>query len=178
MRQIYCVNVSETSAAPAAAFVLDDFKDAYAAYERMTASAGEDPLFSFVSTALDADTVLVAFDEPQQACELMAKLPHGAKVYGVCLANLMPSQATAGIETACKHFGCIWQGVFLITKKPAKVIALSGKPRMGWRRRKLSEATDRLIACVRAGVSIEEAVELFGASKKQRTQARRNLILV
>lgn len=178
MRQIACINICSEKASDAATFVLADFKDAYAAYEHMTSSANEEQNFEFIDKATQADSVVIAYESAQEVCEYVATLHTGTKVYGICLGDIMPSQAIASIETACKRNECGWQGVLLISKEPVVVAALQKKPRLGWWRRKLSEATDRLIACVRAGVSVQEAADLFGASKKQRVQANRNLILL
>lgn len=178
MRQIYCVNLCGEKAAEAAAFVLSDFKDAYAAYEQMSSVAGAEKSYSFVEKASKADTVVVAYEHVEDACEYVASLKPNTKVYGIAVADVLPSQAITGLDTACKRKSCTWQGSLVITKEPVVVVALQKKPRLGWWRRKLSEAIDRLIACARAGVSIQEAPDLFGATKKQRTQAGRNLILV
>lgn len=197
MRRICCVNLCESgtgvaaggaataaaaggaaTAADAAAFVLADFQDAYAAYERMSSSADDAAAFEFVTKAKKADTVVVAYKDADAACEYITGLSAQTKVYGISFGDVMPSQAIAGLDSACKRNDCLWQGTMIVTKEPVVVTALQKKPRMGWWRRKLSEATDRLIACVRAGISIQEAPDLFGASKKQRSQASRNLILV
>lgn len=178
MRHIYCENLCADEAAEAAAFVLDDFKDAYGAYEHMSSSVDEDPSFEFLEDTAKADVTVLVFTNPDKACEGIAHLSAGTKVYGICLGDLMPSQALAGLETACKQKSCTWQGLLLITKEPRVVSALQKKPRLGWWRRKLSEGIDRLIACVRAGVSVQEAPDLFGATKKQRVQAARNFMLV
>lgn len=178
MRHIYCANLCGDKASQAASFVLDDFKDAYIAYDGMSASVQDEPSFDFVENAESANVAVIAYELAEDACEYIAKLPAKTKVYGICFGDVMPSQATAGLGTACKRSECIWQGMLLCTKKPVVLLALQGKPRLGWWRRKLSEATDRLIACIRAGVSIKEAADLFGATKKQRAQANLDLILV
>lgn len=168
----------EEETAEAADFVLTDFKDAYAAYERMTSAADSESDFEFVEKLALADTVVVAYKNADGACEYVARLNAQTKVYGICFADVMPSQAIAGLDSACKRSDCVWQGTLLVTKEPVVLMALQKKPRLGWWRRKLSEATDRLIACVRAGVSVKEAADLFGATKKQHAQADRNLILI
>lgn len=180
MRRICCVNLcrTEAEAFEAAALLLADFEDAYAAYEKMSSAADSEPDFEFIKKSKLADAVAVAFDNADALCAQVAKLSAGTQVYGVYLGDALPSQAVMGVDTACKRNDCAWQGSLLIAKDPAKVAVLMTKPRLGWRRRKLSEGIDRLIACARAGISIQAAPELFGATKKQALQAKRNLIIV
>lgn len=179
MRYIYFSNLCSGQTFEAASFVLADFKDAYVAYERMSSGTVEEPGFVFVdeATVKPADTALFAFDNADTLCESVSYLAPNTNVYGIHLGDALPSQAFAGVETACKRADCTWCGVLLITKEPDKIMGLKNKPRLGLRRRKLSEATDRLIACVRAHVSVLKAAELFGATKKQRVSAKRNFIL-
>lgn len=192
-----------TAAAWAAAnFVLADFKDAHAAYERMssgghahgageatgsgaelTTNSGAGPAtnasFAFVDDAAQATVAVIAFEEADAACAQAAALSEGTKVYGIRFdQDVFPTQAGQELELTCKQHDLVYEGLLLIGLEPAKVANYQGKPRLGWRRRKLSEATDRLIACVRAGISAKEAADVFGATKKQRVQAARNVIIV
>lgn len=180
MRNIATCNECGAETAAAAQFVLADFKDAYAAYESMGQPSDEDgPAFEFVTDAAAANVAVIAFDAPDAACARVAHLAAGTQIYGIRIdADMFPSQAGSELELACKQHELAYMGALLVSKEPQGVAKLAGKPRMGWRRRKLSEATDRLIACVRAGISVQEAAEAFGASKKQRLHAKRNLIIV
>lgn len=215
MKQIALINAcyeAQAAAAQAAAnFVFADFKDAYAAYERMSScghahgvgeatgeAAGEVPgggndepatnsgaelttnaSFAFVDDAAQATVAVIAFEEADAACAQADALSEGTKVYGIRFGqDVFPTQAGQELELTCKQHDLVYEGLLLVGLEPAKVANYQGKPRLGWRRRKLSEATDRLIACVRAGISAKEAADVFGATKKQRVQAARNVIIV
>lgn len=164
-------------AAEAAAFVLADFKDAYAAYEGMSSPVTDEPSYEFVEAAEQANVVVLAYSEVDVAAQRLGKLAPATKVYGIQLdEDVLPSNAARGLAVFCKQHELSWMGELLITEEIAKIAALQHKPRLGWRRRRLSEATDRLIACVRAGISAANAADVFGATKKQRAFAARNLI--
>lgn len=188
MRKIATINVCEV-AKVAADFVLDDFKDAYAAYERMssghthvgenTAEGDAESVFEFVDKLIDANVAVVAFDNADAACKRAKKLKAGTAVYGIRFdQDVFPTQAGQELDLTCKQRDLNYKGLLLVGLEPTKVERYQGKPRLGLRRRKLSEATDRLIACVRAGISVQEAADVFGATKKQRAQAARNVIIV
>lgn len=184
MRSIVLITACEHEAAKqAASFVTADFKDAYVAYEQMSSVANvvanREQTFEFVTKLVDANVAVVAFDSVNCAAKTIKKLTPNTKVYGIQFdLDVLPSNAAHGLETLCKQRGLDWMGELLVSKETTSVCALQGKPRLGWRRRKLSEATDRLIACVRAGISVQDAVSLFGASKKQAAFAKRNLIVL
>lgn len=204
MRRIAICNECSEGAAAAASFVLDDFQDAYAAYERHSLNtlgpleADESPGASFEfctpfegagdvgnATAYDSadnaapiDVALIAFDDISSACSRALSFEEGICIYGIRFnESVFPSQATRELEMTCRQHNLKWMGALLVSRDAQSVARLKDKTRMGWRRRKLSEATDRLIACVRSGISVHEAAEVFGATKKQRVQAQRNLII-
>lgn len=184
MKNIVLVNTCKGEAAAAAEFVLADFKDAYAAYEHMSVSAnsgedGAESTFAFVDSPAEASVAVIAFENADTACEQAADLEPSTSVYGIRFdQDVFPTQAGQELELACKQHDLAYQGLLLVGLESIKIERYRGKPRLGWRRRKLSEATDRLIACVRAGISVKEAPDVFGASKKQRVQAARNVIIV
>lgn len=188
MRKITVINVCGDAKA-AADFVLADFRDAYAVYERMSSGHSHDcekiaggdnePAFEFVEKLTEANAAIIAFEDADAACKRAKKLKAGAAVYGIRFdQDVFPTQAGQELDLTCKQRNLAYKGLLLIGLEPAKVTNYQGKPRLGLRRRKLSEATDRLIACVRAGISVQEAADVFGATKKQRAQAARNTIIV
>lgn len=182
MHRIFEINACGESKAEAAWFVLDDLKDAYAAYEHMSGGAiapSEDAAYEFVAEVADANVAIIAFDNDDAALSELAKLKSDMAIYAIRFdSDVFPSQAGAALERACKQQDKKWLGELLISIDVEKLLRFEGKPRMGWRRRKLSEATDRFIACIRAGISVGEAPALFGATKKQAAHAERNLIIV
>lgn len=186
---------ANATVAEAARFVLDDFKDAYAAYERMSSGADSAPSFEFVDSILCFEeqlvetqaqpsepchnVLLLVFDSADKAAEYLTKVPANIEIYGIQFdQDVLPSNAARGLETLCKQRNLKWMGELLVGRELQRVVALKSKPRLGWRRRKVAEATDRLIACVRAGITVEQGAEMFGATKKQTAFAKRNLIVI
>lgn len=77
------------------------------------------------------------------------------------------------LEQACLHAGRVWHGGLVVSN--AKLVsALFHTARMGRARRPISEATDTLVAAVRAGVSLRDMVALSGGSAHERATALHN----
>lgn len=146
---------------PAVAHLLADLTEACAVYERVY-GAGADG---------DAVVIGLAADAERGA---PPELPTGARVYAVCVtggADPAPAlDALDGLAKRCAAAGLSWRGGLAVTDAAA-VAASAGAPRMGWRRRRVSEAVDRLVAAIRAGADFP--VEAVSPSRYARLMARR-----
>ena len=161
-------------------FVLSDFRDALAAYARISGTAvprmqifaGDDP-----GDTLPADTVILsshvdtaehaldAFSSLCTSIDTAETLIEEQRVYALfCLAGsrTAPDVLSHHCRALCDQHGFTWCGMLVIDNANA-LARHSGQPRLGFWRRPASEATDRLIGAVRAGLPISKAQQLAGA---------------
>lgn len=103
----------------------------------------------------------------------------GARAFAVCALD---SPDAGGAESSfrtlrdwCAERGARWCGG-LAVGGGGLVPLVRNEPRMGMLRRPVSERMDQLIGAIRAGLSVAEAAERFGAPKALLTQASRGMI--
>ena len=101
------------------------------------------------------------------------RLRDGMRIYAICTTNECdPGQAHLSLEVLrlfCRENNLVWGGGLCVAGAAA-VAAFAHTERMGRKRRGCSEAIDRLIGAVRAGLSIADAARRFGSTD------RRNII--
>ena len=154
-RRIALVDASGTASTSA---LLADAAEALPVYawlaglaepEVVTAHAGRD--------IPSCDTVLLAL-ELGAACPRVEELPvgytlTGTSVYALLCTDGDPEVAAyliAELEERCDQRGLRWQGALAVGN--ARLLPhLSGRPRMGWARRRVSEAVDQLLIALLAG---------------------------
>lgn len=95
------------------------------------------------------------------------RLRDGMRVYAICTTNECdPGQAHLSLEVLrlfCHGNNLVWGGGLCVAGAAA-VAAFARTERMGRKRRGCSEAIDRLIGAVRAGLSIADAARHFGST--------------
>lgn len=162
-----------------ASLLLDDFAEAFAVYERLSARTfGEEvgavcerlPLErSAGQTGRRCDAAILAAalrsaggnaPEPQpgraaaDAQDVLAKLPARTPIYVLATVNDADAQPgrefLARLEEACREADLTWMGSLLVADARL-VAAVQSTARMGIWRRRTSEAVDELIAHVRMG---------------------------
>ena len=161
-------------------FVLSDLQDALAAYARMSDTAVPDMtvlgtgggaqlppvdtviLSVYARTAAEAgDSLRSLYSSPHVVDALIEE----RRIYGLaCIAS--PEDALGPLsrefESLTRQTGLTWCGMLGIGN--ADVLAgYDGYPRLGFWRRPVSEALDRLIGAVRSGLPISESQRLAGA---------------
>lgn len=103
----------------------------------------------------------------------------GARVFAICALDAPdvhgaePSFRT--LREWCAERGARWCGG-LAVDGGGLVPLVRNEPRMGMLRRPVSERMDQLIGAIRAGLSVAEAADRFGAPKALRAQAERGVI--
>lgn len=116
--------------------------------EIVTVRSGED--------LADCDTVLLAL-ELGAAAPRIEELPlshasTGARVYALLCADDDPGVAThalAALEERCGERGLAWRGG-LVVGDAGLLPSMARRPRMGWARRRISEALDQLLIALLA----------------------------
>lgn len=124
---------------PAVSHLLADLTEAHAVYEHV------------YGPGMDGAAVvlgLAAGTHPD-----LPSLPRGARVYAICVTDAPdPAPAADALDNLarrCVARGLRWMGGLAVAN--GSVVAYSARsPRMGWRRRRVSEAVDRLIAAIRS----------------------------
>lgn len=161
-----------------ASLLLDDFAEAFAVYERLSAQTfGEEigavcerfPLernaeqdgrrcdAAILAAALNAEENAPG-PRPDRAAadaqDALAKLPVRTPIYVLATVNdadVQPGREfLARLEEACREAGLTWMGSLLVADARL-VAAVQRTARMGVWRRRTSEAVDELIAHVRMG---------------------------
>lgn len=194
---LICANDADTTGI--ARWLLDDFQDALLAYDRASSvpSARLDPpAFERIDDARTVDlsrcdTLVVGFSLAAGAAnaadtlDIQAERPaQGLRpetpVYAIGVTDAyepeLAEPAFSEISRWCQANGLAWSGG-LIMGGGSLAPALIRSPRMGMMRRRWSEAMDRLIAAVRAGLTVKRAAETFGATPAQMRAARRDVVL-
>ena len=184
-KMIGVIDAAEQGGCGATRAVLADFEDALLAYDRASntstsAEGAESPRFAH-GRFETCDALVVAFENTPavEALSMVARLAP-TRVYGICVTSgtveLEDENRFYPLISACEDAGDTWCGGILLPH--AGLIARQSRsPRMGFMRRPRSETTDRLIAGVRAGLTVEQAARTFGATPQQLDAAKRNLIL-
>lgn len=161
---------------PAYSYILDDFVDAFSFYARVNAQY-QDDIPKLERFELDEGTALNGFDTVVFATFLQEHAEQGthdglahemADRWKSALQKLQPQTRVylivaqessdpnvavpllASVGQVCAELGLAWCGG-MIVPKAVKRAKYAHAPRMGWRRRKLSEASDRLILAIRCG---------------------------
>lgn len=95
------------------------------------------------------------------------RLRKGMRIYAICTTNECdPDQANLSLEVLrlfCHDNNLVWGGGLCVAGAAA-VAAFAHTERMGRKRHGCSEAIDRLIGAVRAGLSIADAARRFGST--------------
>ncbi|WP_455139612.1 hypothetical protein [Thermophilibacter sp.] len=154
-------DISAGAADPAVAHLLADLAEACAVYERVY-GAGADGDAAVLGLATGAEM------------GALPELPPGARVYAVCVTDgtdpAPALDALGELARRCAAAGLAWRGGLAVID--ADVVARAVRcPRMGWRRRRVSEAIDRLVAAIRAGADFP--TEAVDPSRYARLMARR-----
>lgn len=118
------------------------------------------------------------FDELKTFAEEGGLVPHGL-VYAVCTAGAGSARQApprlSHLSDWCASYAATWCGA-LVVEDGARAAWMAGLPRMGLARRNVSEAMDRLVAAVRAGLTVRQAARIFGATRRQAELAERGII--
>ena len=161
-------------------FMLSDFQDALTAYARMSDTAVPDmAMFGSDDAApsFPADTMILSIYahtavEARVSLRSLRGSPRIAdalieerRVYGIaCIASpegaLVP--LSREFESLTRQMGLTWCGMLGIGNADA-LSSYDGYPRLGFWRRPVSEALDRLIGAVRSGLPISESQQLAGS---------------
>lgn len=160
-------------------YILDDFMDAFAFYARrgatdaqsiprLTRIAGPD-MNEYPCAKTGYDALVFAHPVPKQAAgpalqpddattrlfeQALHRLCPNGRVYAIAALESRRTDDAEAFFAAwaalCAHANRAWCGG-LAVPEAHKRARWAKAPRMGWRRRKLSEAIDRLILAVRTG---------------------------
>lgn len=138
-----------------------DFAEALPVYAELAGMAAPELVLVDDARAADGcDTVLLGalFDAGEKSERLAACLRScapGTRVYALGATDTRDPRSAvptlAALVDACEELGLLWMGSVMMGHA-ALLPNVAGCPRMGWARRRTSEAVDRLIAAVRAGL--------------------------
>lgn len=161
--RIALVNASSRADEKITRYLLDDLAEALPVYARLAGVASPELSYAAPGEKIDAcDTVLLghALRDVAAAQEIIAtQVAPDARVYA--LAHLRDSADNetpprfSQMEACCAAAGARWMGG-LIVCEGSLVLSAAGSPRMGWKRRWVSEPLDRLIMALLAGSSFDE----------------------
>ena len=156
-RRVALVNVDSSAGEKITRHLLDDLAEALPVYARLADITTPELVRPAPGGRIPrCDTVLLcgALSDPGPACEAAAEVMPGTRVYA--LAHLR-GRGSAGatpsfspLEAACKTVGARWMGGLVVCGDEL-VLPAAGSPRMGWRRRWVSEPLDQLIFALLAG---------------------------
>lgn len=143
------------------------------------------------------DTIIVGYELPEGASDAWlpaaidelagsktdekggGSISPGTRVFAVCALDAPDArEAEPSFRTLrewCAERGARWCGGLAVCGG-GLVPLVRNEPRMGMLRRPVSERMDQLIGAIRAGISVAEAAERFGAPKALLTQASRGMI--
>lgn len=158
--------------------LLADFAEALPVYARLAGMAA--PELAHARCDRDVagcDTVLIGLmlgaGAPDAGELPLSYAEPGTRVYALVCTEGEPGFAAQELEALaerCGARGLRWMGG-LAVGDAAVLPRVAGRARMGWARRRVSEAVDRLIAAVRAGLPAVD--ELARPSRWARAVARR-----
>lgn len=147
-RRVALVDAAPAPGSPTT-LVLADLAEALPVYARLAHVAA--PELAPARDLADCDTVLLALPADGGA---VPEPPRGARVYAVAVApGHDPAPARDRLDAArarCEGRGARWMGGLALGG--AEMVARTTRsPRMGWLRRRASEAADRLLMALLAG---------------------------
>lgn len=138
-------------------YLLDDFKDALAAYARI--SRTHTPTFAFKIDD-NADTVVIACAEPleiRSCCNVLDALSPQTRIYVIaCTASPNPANLLNDLQKlddSCTQRSLRWCGALAVGSSDVLERSIE-QPRMSAWRRWASEAMDRFIGAVRCGDTV------------------------
>lgn len=164
---------------PGLVFLLEDFKDAYTAYARIS----DTKLPSFESMKLAEGHPTGTFDaivlairqggsntaealDATRLSALSAIAQHGTRLYAIVETDGTDPEAARGVlarlQRNAQTGNILWGGATVLAMGGLSA-KLCGSPRMGALRRPFSEAIDKLVGAVRMGCSVKRAQQLGGA---------------
>ncbi len=159
-QHIALINVARPQDESLTRLLLGDFKDALAAYARI--SCAHTPTFALKPDE-HADTVIIACTDPldfQKCSDILDALFSQTRVYTIaCTASPEPTELLPHLEklhTLCGQHSFQWCGAFAIGSSDVLKRKIN-QPRMGLWRRWSSEAMDRFIGVVRCGETVANA---------------------
>lgn len=159
------------------AFILDDFEEAFGVYARLDADpeAFIPQISRIAPGSLRADgerarahfdTVVLgyAFNDDESTCRIVnlirdlvahSSFSKGTRLYAIaCTSDYESENAVASfgsLKAVCPEHKLSWCGGLAVAASDM-IPTTANMPRMGMMRRRLSEATDKLILAVRCGV--------------------------
>lgn len=142
-----------TGGAPAAKALLADIVEALPVYAGLAGVAAPDVVrVASGHAGADCDATLLVLGA--EGSPELGGLAPGTRAYALlCLEGRGPAdagEALLGVRRACTEEGLSWQGG-LVVSGAEHLPRLMRTPRMGWARRRVSEATDRLLMALLAG---------------------------
>ncbi len=102
------------------------------------------------------DALILLWDGSGDVDELLAACQAGCRVYGICPGG----EAADRLEQACAEKNLTFSGALLVCNLE-KAAALTHAPRMGFARRQVSEACDRLLYAARTGECFPDETARF-----------------
>ena len=149
----------------AASTLLADATEALPVYARLSGVAAPELVRAVAGADVACcDTVLLALAMGSAAPRVeelpLSYAPAGARVYALLCVDDDPGIAThalAALEERCEERGLVWRGD-LVVGDAGLLPDMARRPRMGWARRRVSEALDRLVLALLAG---EDAGEQY-----------------
>ncbi|MBE6469296.1 MAG: hypothetical protein E7001_04900 [Coriobacteriaceae bacterium] len=187
-RRIGLVDLDASSQPSTAGLLLEDLTEALLAYDRVSNLPGAEtdpPQITRIGAGASSIAGVDAFIiggrlDGDHARRLERLLPHGGeslagtRVYAVAVteaASAAPLEPSLDDLAAwCQEHGLIWSGG-VIVQGEAFTRAVQGTARMGWLRRRCSEAIDRLIGAIRGGMSVPEAAVAYGGPRRKGRRA-------
>lgn len=149
----------------AASTLLADAAEALPVYARLSGVAAPELVRAVAGADVArCDTVLLALALGSAAPRVeelpLSYAPAGTRVYALLCVDDDPGIAThalAALEERCGERGLAWRGG-LVVGDAGLLPDMARRPRMGWARRRVSEALDRLVLALLAG---EDAGEQY-----------------
>lgn len=187
--RIALIDTNPNTADPAAQAVFDDFSDALTAYARSSSSSVPDMVRFACNKQVEAarddsdepkgfDAAVIAVSLPADASSAhhvdmlerawrACTLEQHARVYAIAMSDAYAPDAARDalldLEAYCDRGYAIWCGGIALGAGNL-IVRTRTSPRMGTLRRTRSQAIDRLIAAVRLGTNVDQALELAGGS--------------
>ena len=163
--RIALVNTSSRADEKISRYLLDDLAEALPVYARLAGVASPELAYAAPGEKIDAcDTVLLGHTlrDVAAAQEIIAtQVAPDTRVYALAYLRDRADNETpprfSQTEACCAAAGACWMGG-LVVCEGSLVLCAAGSPRMGWRRRWVSEPLDRLIMAMLARSPFDEPV--------------------
>ena len=156
-RRVALVNADSQASEKITCQLLDDLAEALPVYARLADVTAPELLRPAPGKDVPrCDTVLLggALPDLGPACEAAVEAAPGTRVYALAHLGGRGSAGAAPsfspLEAACRKVGARWMGGLVVCGDKL-VLPAAGSPRMGWRRRWVSEPLDQLILALLAG---------------------------